>query len=319
MLRRWSDHMAGKGESKVAVIAAIAGNLLVAIIKFVAAGITGSSAMVAEGIHSLVDTGNGGLVLLGMKRAAAPADAGHPFGHGKALYFWTLIVAISIFGIGGGMSVYEGISALQHPSPLENPLPNYIVLAVAFLIEGWAFLTAMREFNKARGQMPALEFVRTSKDPSLFTVVFEDLAAMLGLIVAFLGILLGHLFNNPLFDGGASVVIGLILMSVAALLARESKGLLVGEGVEPKMLEEMRAMVAAAEAVERVGDIRTLYLGPNDLLVNLNVAFRAQVAGEGVHDAITRIEAALKGSYPEVRRVYVEVESLADAKVAAQG
>jgi cation diffusion facilitator family transporter len=134
--------MASTGGSKVAVVAAVVGNLLVATIKFVAAGITGSSAMVAEGIHSLVDTGNGGLVLLGMRRSAKPADAQHPFGHGKALYFWTLIVAISIFGIGGGMSVYEGISALQHPSALENPMPNYIVLAVAFLIEGWAFLTA---------------------------------------------------------------------------------------------------------------------------------------------------------------------------------
>jgi cation diffusion facilitator family transporter len=311
--------MAGKGESKVAVVAAIVGNLLVAIIKFVAAGLTGSSAMVAEGIHSLVDTGNGGLVLLGMRRSAKPADAQHPFGHGKALYFWTLIVAISIFGIGGGMSVYEGISALQHPAALENPMPNYIVLAVAFLVEGWAFITAMREFNKARGQMPALEFVRTSKDPSLFTVVFEDLAAMLGLVVAFLGIFLGHLFRNPLFDGGASVVIGLILMSVAALLARESKGLLVGEGVEPRMLDEMRAMVAADEAVERVGDVRTLYLGPNDLLVTLEVAFRPAVATAGLHDAIVRIEASLKAGYPEVRNVCIEVASLADAKAAEQG
>jgi cation diffusion facilitator family transporter len=311
--------MAGTGGSKVAVVAAIVGNLLVATIKFVAAGLTGSSAMVAEGIHSLVDTGNGGLVLLGMRRSAKPADSQHPFGHGKALYFWTLIVAISIFGIGGGMSVYEGISALQHPAALENPTPNYIVLAIAFAVEGWAFLTAMREFNRARGQMPALEFVRTSKDPSLFTVVFEDLAAMLGLIVAFLGILLGHLFQNPLFDGGASVVIGLILMAVAALLARESKGLLVGEGVEPRMLDEMRALVSADTAVERLGEVRTLYLGPNDLLVNLDVAFREQAGGEGVHGAITRIEATLKGAYPEVRRVYVEVESLADARAAARG
>jgi cation diffusion facilitator family transporter len=306
--------MAGKGESKVAVIAAIVGNLLVATIKFVAAGLTGSSAMVAEGIHSLVDTGNGGLVLLGMRRSAKPADAQHPFGHGKALYFWTLIVAISIFGIGGGMSVYEGISALQHPAALENPMPNYIVLVIAFAVEGWAFLTAMREFNRARGQMPALEFVRTSKDPSLFTVVFEDLAAMLGLIVAFLGIFLGHLFQNPLFDGGASVVIGLILMSVAALLARESKGLLVGEGVEPKVLEAMRAMVSADRGVDRVGDIRTLYLGPNDLLVNLDIAFDPKLTGDGIHAAITRIESALKGAYPEVRRVCIEAETLADTR-----
>jgi cation diffusion facilitator family transporter len=310
--------MAGTGESKVAVIAAIVGNLLVAIIKFVAAGLTGSSAMVAEGIHSLVDTGNGGLVLLGMKRSQAPADAQHPFGHGKALYFWTLIVAISIFGIGGGMSMYEGISYLQHPVLGDNPWPNYIVLGIAFVVEGWSFFVAMREFNKARGDRKAFEFIRTSKDPSLFTIVFEDSAAMLGLIVAFLGVFLGHVFKNAYFDGAASIVIGIILMGVAFLLARESKGLLVGEGAEPALLAELRALVVADTSVECVGVIRTLYFGPNDLLVNLDVAFRPELSGEGIHDAITRIESALKGAHPEIKRVYIEVESLADARIAEQ-
>ncbi|MDO8914731.1 MAG: cation diffusion facilitator family transporter [Coriobacteriia bacterium] len=310
--------MAGTGESKVAVIAAVVGNLLVAIIKFVAAGLTGSSAMIAEGIHSLVDTGNGGLVLLGMKRSQAPADAQHPFGHGKSLYFWTLIVAISIFGIGGGMSMYEGISYLQHPALGENPWPNYIVLGIAFVVEGWSFFVAMREFNKARAGRNAFEFIRTSKDPSLFTIVFEDSAAMLGLIVAFLGVFLGHLFKNPYFDGAASILIGVILMGVAFLLARESKGLLVGEGVEPVVLAAMRAMVAVDPQVEGVGDIRTLYFGPNDLLVNLDVAFRGDLSTADIHDAITRIEAGLKSAYPEVKRVYVEVESLRDALQAEQ-
>jgi cation diffusion facilitator family transporter len=310
--------MAGKGGSKVAVIAAVIGNLLVAIIKFVAAGLTGSSAMVAEGIHSLVDTGNGGLVLLGMKRGQAPADEQHPFGHGKSLYFWTLIVAISIFGIGGGMSLYEGISYLQHPSALGNPWPNYIVLAIAFLVEGSAFFVAMREFNAARGERGAFDFIRNAKDPSLFTIVFEDSAAMLGLIVAFLGVFLGHLFKNPYFDGAASIVIGLILMGVAFLLARESKGLLVGEGVEPSVLAAMRALVSADESVRAVGAIRTIYLGPSDLLVNLDAAFDPQLGSEAIHDAVTRIEAALKSAYPETRRVYVEVESLADAQAAGQ-
>jgi cation diffusion facilitator family transporter len=311
--------MAGKGGSRVAVIAAVVGNLLVAIIKFVAAGLTGSSAMVAEGIHSLVDTGNGGLVLLGMKRSQAPADEQHPFGHGKSLYFWTLIVAISIFGIGGGMSLYEGISYLQHPSALGNPWPNYIVLAIAFLVEGSAFFVAMREFNAARGERGAFDFIRNAKDPSLFTIVFEDSAAMLGLIVAFLGVFLGHLFKNPYFDGAASIVIGLILMGVAFLLARESKGLLVGEGVEPAVLAAMRALVSADESVRAVGAIRTIYLGPSDLLVNLDAAFDPQMDSDAVHDAVTRIEAALKRAYPETRRVYIEVESLADAQAAGQG
>lgn len=305
------EHMAGHGESKVAVVAAVIGNLLIAILKFVAAAFTGSSAMIAEGIHSLVDTGNGGLVLFGMKRADRPADRAHPFGHGKELYFWTLIVAISIFGIGGGMSIYEGVLHIISPTAVENPWPNYIVLAIAFVIEGSSFFVAMREFNVARGTRPAMEFIRASKDPTLFTIVFEDSAAMLGLIVAFLGVLLGQLTGSPYFDGSASVIIGLLLAGVAWLLARESKGLLVGESVEPALLDEMRALVAADPAIERVGEIRTMYVGPKELLVNLDVAFRAGVDAPGMHASIARVEAALKAVCPEVGNVYIEAASLA--------
>jgi cation diffusion facilitator family transporter len=303
--------VAGKGESKIAVVAAVVGNLLVSILKFVAASITGSSAMVAEGIHSLVDTGNGGLVLFGMKRAERPADAAHPFGHGKELYFWTLIVAISIFGIGGGLSTYEGVHRLMYPVAVDNPWPNYIVLAIAFLIEGTSFFIAMREFNAARGSRPAIEFIRASKDPSLFTIVFEDSAAMLGLIVAFLGVLAGHLTGSPYFDGGASVLIGFILMGVAWMLARETKGLLIGEGVEAPVLEKMREQVAADPAIEAVGAIRTMYIGPKDLLVNLDVAFRVGVDAAAMHASIARVEAVLKAAHPEIRNVYVEAASLA--------
>jgi len=305
--------MSAKGGSKVAVIAAVVGNLLVAISKFVAAYFTGSSAMISEGIHSLVDTGNGGLVLLGLRRANRPADAGHPFGHGKELYFWTLIVAISIFGIGGGMSVYEGVRHLLHPVEAGDPLFNYIVLAVALAIEGTSFFVAMREFNRARGTRPAIEFIRASKDPSLFTIVFEDSAAMLGLVVAFLGVLLGQLTGLPQFDGGASVLIGLILMSVAWVLASETKGLIVGEGVEPAVLEQMRAQVAADAAVARVGEIRTMFMGPTDLLVNLDVAFREGLGHAEVAEAIQRVESALKAAQPEISRVYIEARSVTDA------
>ena len=305
--------MSAKGGSKVAVIAAVVGNLLVAISKFVAAYFTGSSAMISEGIHSLVDTGNGGLVLLGLRRANRPADAGHPFGHGKELYFWTLIVAISIFGIGGGMSVYEGVRHLLHPVEAGDPLFNYIVLAVALAIEGTSFFVAMREFNRARGTRPAIEFIRASKDPSLFTIVFEDSAAMLGLVVAFLGVLLGQLTGLPQFDGGASVLIGLILMSVAWVLASETKGLIVGEGVEPAVLEQMRAQVAADAAVARIGEIRTMFMGPTDLLVNLDVAFREGLGHAEVAEAIQRVESALKAAQPEISRVYIEARSVTDA------
>jgi cation diffusion facilitator family transporter len=311
--------MSGKGESKFAVIAAVVGNLIIAIIKFGAAALTGSSAMISEGIHSLVDTGNGGLVLMGMRRSTAPADAEHPFGHGKEIYFWTLIVAVSIFGIGGGMSVYEGIMHLLNPVHVENPWPNYIVLAIAAVVEGTSFMIAMRQLNAVRGKVSVARYIRTSKDPSLFTVVFEDSAAMLGLIVAFFGILLGQLTGSPLFDGAASVIIGLILMSVAFLLARESKGLLIGEGVEPAVLADMRKIVAAEKDVDAVGDVRTMYLGPNDLLVNLDVAFRVGLPAEQIHDAIARIEVALKGDYPEIGRIYIEVDSLTDVSSSTQG
>jgi cation diffusion facilitator family transporter len=302
--------MSGKGESKVAVVAAVVGNLLVAVSKFVAAALTGSSAMIAEGIHSLVDTGNGGLVLLGMRRADRPADRAHPFGHGKELYFWTLIVAISIFGIGSGMSIYEGVLHLLHPTTVENPWPNYLVLAIALVIEGSSFWIAMREFNTARGDRPAIEFIRASKDPSLFTIVFEDSAAMAGLLVAFLGVLLGQLTGSPYFDGGASVLIGLILAGVAWLLARETKGLLIGEAAEPAVLAAMRDLVTADAAVAGVGDIRTMYVGPKELLVNLDVEFRTGVDAPGMHASIARIESALKAAYPEVGNVYIEAASL---------
>lgn len=310
--------MSGKGESKVAVIAAVVGNLVIAVGKFVAASITGSSAMIAEGIHSLVDTGNGMLLLLGMKRAKRPADAEHPFGHGKELYFWSLIVAISIFGIGGGMSVYEGILHMQHPSPLEDPTIAYVVLIFATLVEGGSLFVALREFNAAKGSMAVRKFIRTSKDPSLFTIVFEDSAAILGLVVAFLGVYLSHTLNMPVLDGLASVIIGVILMGVAFLLARESKGLLIGEGVEPEALAGMRAIVVADEAVEQVGDIRTIYFGPEDLLVNLDVAFRPKLSLTAVHTAIGRVESALKAAYPEVNRVYIEVDSLTDVLACEQ-
>jgi cation diffusion facilitator family transporter len=308
-----------EGGSKFAILAAVLGNLLVAVSKFIAAALTGSSAMVAEGIHSLVDTGNGGLVLLGMRRSAEPADAEHPFGHGKELYFWTLIVAISIFGIGGGMSVYEGVLHLLQPVAVENPWPNYLVLAIAAVLEGSSFVVAMREFGHARGTRRAFEFIRASKDPSLFTVVFEDSAALLGLLVAFVGVLLGQVTGSPYFDGVASVLIGLILMGVAWLLARESKGLLVGEGVEPGVLAGMRAIVGGDPAVEAVGDVRTMYLGPHDLLVNLDVAFRAGSDTVDIRDSIDRIESDLKSEYPDVTRVYIEVASLRQATASEQG
>lgn len=305
--------MAGHGESKIAVIAAIIGNMIIAVIKFIAAGITGSSAMISEGIHSLVDTGNGGLLLLGLKRAQRPADELHPFGHGKSLYFWTLVVSVSIFGVGGGMSLYEGISHIRHVAPgaeMGNPLAAYIVLAISLVVEGGSFSVAIKQFIAAKGKMKAWQYIRESKDPSLFTVVFEDSAAMLGLIFAFLGVFFGHTLGNPYLDGVASIAIGLLLMSVAAILAAESKGLLLGEGVSAEHLAHIRQLVEADPAVNKAEDILTMYMGPHELLVNMGVCFVPGTSAEEMHDAIHRIEDRLLAEYPETKRVYIETESL---------
>ncbi|MEN6342984.1 MAG: cation diffusion facilitator family transporter [Methanospirillum sp.] len=305
--------MAEHSESRLAVVAAIVGNLIIAIIKFVAAALTGSSAMISEGIHSLVDTGNGALVLLGMNRARQPADAIHPFGHGKSLYFWTHIVAVSIFGIGGGMSVYEGITHILRVAPgaeLGDPTAAYIVLAISLVVEGGSFTIAVRQFLQAKGESSAWQFINRSKDPSLYTVVLEDSAALLGLVFAFLGIFLGHLFNNAYLDGVASVAIGLLLMSVAWVLSSRTKGLLLGEGVTPEELADIRRRVESDPAIERAGDILTMYMGPDDLLVNMGVCFVPGTTAEQMHVAIRRIETSVKSAYPEARRIYIEAESL---------
>jgi cation diffusion facilitator family transporter len=305
--------MATQSGSRIAVVAAVAANLIIAIIKFIAAAITGSSAMISEGIHSLVDTGNGILVLHGMKSAKQPADETHPFGYGKSLYFWTNIVAITIFGIGGGMSLYEGIVALQHAAEgaeLGDPTVAYIVLGISLLVEGLSFTVATRHFLLAKGDRSSWQYIRQSKDPSLYTVVFEDSAAMLGLLFAFVGIFFGHLLNNPYLDGLASIAIGLLLMSVAGVLASRTKGLIIGEGMNPAEIADIRRRVESDPAVERAGDILTMYMGPNDLLVNMGVCFIVGTTAEEMHEAIHRIEADLHSAYPETNRVYIEAESL---------
>lgn len=307
------------GESKLAVVAAVVANLAIAIIKFVAAAITGSSAMISEGIHSLVDTGNGGLLLFGMRRAQRPADVVHPFGHGKALYFWSLVVAVSIFGIGGGMSLYEGVSHIRHVAPeatLGDPTANYVVLAIALAVEGSSFTVAIRQFWRAKGSRSPWRFIRESKDPSLYTVVLEDSAAMLGLLFAFAGVFFGHMFGNPYLDGIASIAIGLLLMAVAFLLAAETKGLLIGEGADPELLADLRRIVEADPTVERAGDILTMYLGPHDLLVNLGVSFQPGTRAEEMHESIRRIEQAIRSAHPECVRVYIEAESLPSEAIA---
>jgi cation diffusion facilitator family transporter len=309
--------MAAHGSKKV-IIAALAGNSLIAVTKFAAAAFTGSSAMFSEGIHSAVDTGNQALLLFGLKRAARPADERHPFGYGKEIYFWAFVVAILIFAVGSGVSFYEGIEKLRHPHPVSNAYVNYIVLGLAMVFEAGAWWVAYREFNKTKGERGYLKAIQASKDPSIFTVLLEDTAAMLGLMVAFAGIFLGQLFDLPMLDGVASVVIGGILALAAIVLAYETKGLLIGEGVSPLLAREFRAIVQNHKAVFRTNELLTLYQGPQDLLVTVSVDFHPHLSSNDVEAAISEIEGRLKQADSAVKRVFIEAQSWRAHNAAAR-
>ena len=301
-------------ESKKAVVAAIIGNLAIAVIKFIAGAMTGSSAMISEGIHSVVDTGNGGLLFYGLNRGARPADDHHPFGHGMEVYFWSLIVAVSIFGIGGGMSIYEGIIHIQNPAPLENPTINYVVLALAVVFESLSFSVAWRAFRGSRRGRTTIAAIHHGKDPSLFTVLFEDTAALLGLGVAFVGVFLSHQLDAPVLDGLASIVIGCILVLAALWLAYESRSLLVGEAADPQMVADIRRIVLDDPAVTGLGVVLTMHLGPDDVLLNIEVKFTPGLPAEEMHAVVHRIEERIAEPYPEVSRIFIEVEALAVAR-----
>jgi cation diffusion facilitator family transporter len=298
--------------SKTVIVAAVGANLAIAATKFVAAAFSGSSAMLSEGIHSLVDTGDGLLLLLGMRLSRRPPDLNHPFGHGKELYFWTLIVAIVIFAVGGGMSIYEGMTHLRHPTPLENPLWNSVVLGLAIVFEGYSWGVAIRAFRTAQRGQNAWQAIRTSKDPTTFTVLLEDSAALLGLLVALVGVYVGHQLQNPYLDGLASLIIGLILAAVAVLLASESKGLLVGESADARAVASIQTLAAADPAVERVAPPLTMHLGPHEILLNLEVTFRQALSAAEIVAAVDRLEAAIRSHHPDVKRIFIEAECVAE-------
>jgi len=289
---------------------AAAGNAAIAVSKYIAAAFTGSSAMLSEGIHSTVDTGNGLLLLLGLHRSRKPPDQSHPFGHGKELYFWSLIVAITIFGIGGGVSAYEGILHLLHPQPLEDPTWNYWVLGLAAVFEGASFAIALREFLHAKGARSTWQTVRTSKDPTVFIVLFEDSAALLGLLAAFLGVYLGHMFNNPFVDGVASIVIGLLLAGVSVVLAHESKGLLLGESADPAIVKDIHELSRALPIVADVQCPLTMHFGPDEVLLNLEIQFRPGLPPGEITQAINQLEREIREKHPEFKRIFIEARAL---------
>ena len=295
--------------SKKVIYAALTGNSLIAVTKFVAAAITGSSAMLSEAVHSVVDTGNQMLLLYGLRRSGRPPDQTHPFGYGMELYFWTFVVAILIFAGGAGISIYEGIQKIRAPHPVTSVHVNYIVLALAMVFEAGAWWVAFKTFRAVKGPIGYFQAVRQSKDPAVFTVLFEDSAAMLGLIVALIGIALSQALDMPVLDGVASLGIGAILAVTAAFLAFESKGLLIGEAVRPEVRRGIEAIIAAQPGILRTNELRTMHLGPEDVLVNVSVDFGSDLTADQVEEVVTRMEQAIKERYPEVRRVFIEAQS----------
>ena len=300
--------MASESGSPVAVYSALVANFVIAITKFLASAVTGSSAMFSEGVHSVVDTSNQALILLGLRRSRKPPDARHPFGYGKELYFWSFVVAIILFGFGGGLSFYEGIKHVRHPVTIDNPTWNYVVLSIAFVVESAAWILAYKELRKAEGDTPFFRALRASKNPAVFTVLAEDTAAMLGLLVAFLGVFLGQLLGMPILHGVASIVIGVILCLVAAFLAFESKALLIGESADMETIESVRAIAEADEAVLEVYDPLTMHFSSRQILLNLGVRFVADDGRIDIVSAIKRIERAIKVAHPDIRRIFIEAE-----------
>jgi len=298
--------------SKKVIYAAMIGNGLIAIAKFVGASITGSAAMLSEGIHSLVDTGNQGLLLYGIARSKRPADEKHPFGYASEIYFWAFIVAILIFSIGAGISIYHGVEKVLHPHPVADPTINYIILILAMMFEGVAWWIAYKEFNTVRGKKSLFEAVRDSKDPTIFTVLFEDTAAMLGLFVALVGIWISATYNLPVVDGIASILIGVILAGTALLLALETKGLLIGEAAAPEIVEDIKQLVNEYDTIIAMNEIRTLHRGPNDVLLALSVDYKDDVLAGDVERTNTLMEIAIKDKYPVVKRLFIEVQSAQD-------
>lgn len=301
--------MAAQSGSKLVVYAALVGNLLIAVTKFVAAGLTGSSAMLSEGVHSMVDTVNEILLLYGMRRAERPADATHPLGHGRELYFWSFVVALLIFAIGAGVSIYEGVAHVLAPEPIDNPVVNYIVLAISALFEGASWTIALREFNQQKGDLGYFAAIKKSKDPTTFTVLVEDSVALIGLAIAFAGIFASRLLHMPELDGVASIGIGVLLAGTAFFLARESMNLLIGEPALPEVREAILKLAMADRSIRHVNGVITTQLGPNQVIASISAEFDDRLSVDDVEHTIERLEVAIRATYPEVTTLFVKPQS----------
>jgi len=304
---------------KLVVYAALAGNLAIAVTKFVASAITGSSAMLSEAVHSLVDSTNEVLLLYGGARAARPADAAHPFGYGRELYFWAFIVALLVLALGAGVSFYEGISHIRHPEPTTRPMVNYVVLGLSILFEGATWVVALREFRRTKGPLGYFEAFRRSKNPTVFTVLFEDTAALLGLFIALAGIAASQASGRPEFDGIASIAIGGVLAVSSLLLARETKGLLLGEAAHPRVRDDILRIAAEDPAIRNANGVLTVQMGPEQVVAALSAEFEDALDADRIEACVTRIEHAAKQAHPALAALFIKPQAQATWRARMRG
>jgi len=288
------------------IYSALLANILIALTKFIAGALTNSSSMVAEGIHSTVDTVNQLLLLYGIKQSKKPADQSRPFGYGKDLYFWSFMVSVLIFGLGGGLSIYQGILHIVHAEPLGDPTWNYVVLGASFVFESASLLVAIKEFNTARGEVPLWKAIVGSKDPSSFLVLFEDGAAVVGLVIVFVLMQFSHAFNMPMLDGVASVLVGLLLIGVSLILARESRSLLMGEGIALASQERIIALTEQDPSVIKVLNVLSNYQSPKEVILMLMISFEPELNTKAMTNAIDRIRGVIKKEFPLIKFVIVQ-------------
>ncbi len=301
--------MAAETSSRTVVIIAVISNGLVTLTKFIAALWTGSSAMLSEAVHSLVDTGNEGLLLYGQHRAGLPPSDLHPLGHGREVYFWSFIVALLIFGLGAGVSIYEGITHILNPEPIKNPVVNYIVLGAAFVFDSFSWVVAFRAFRAAKGSLGWFEAIVESKDPPGFIVLMEDSADLIGIALAFLGNLASVELHMPVSDGLASIAIALLLAGVAVILANESKNLLIGERADPETVASMLALARRTPGVTRARELFTIHLGPEQIVAALSVDFDDQISAAEVEAIVAKLDKEIRDAHPEVTNVLIKPES----------
>lgn len=295
--------------SRFVILAALFGNLVIAITKFIAAFFTGSSAMMSEGVHSMVDTGNQGLLLYGMKRANRPPDTNHPLGYGRELYFWSFIVALLIFALGAGISLYEGIIHIIKPVPIKNVSISFIVLGIAFVFEAIVLWIAWKAFRRTQGDKSIYETIKHSKDPPSFMVFIEDTAAMAGIIVAFIGTALSYWLNLPVLDGVASVCIGIILALVAILLGRESKALLIGEAADNAVNKSIIATCTNIDGVVGANGVISVHLAPDQILAAISVEFEDGLPATQIETLVRKIENDVQARHPDVSQVFIKPQT----------